>query len=71
MDIPVDVSEGLTEDKKRIKILQRTYEIVEIALALGVKKIDGHELTLDYASTLDSYEIIFLLFNDFNRMFNL
>jgi len=56
VDLQVRLSEGLTEEDKREQIRTATFELVEIALLLGVEKFKGKKLTLDLAQELDSYE---------------
>jgi len=56
VEFTTNVSAGITEEKKRESIRQASFEMVEIALALGVKTINGQEVTIEMASEINNYE---------------
>ncbi|MBI5399000.1 hypothetical protein HZB07_00085 [Candidatus Saganbacteria bacterium] len=56
VDLTVNLSEGLTPVDRKRQVLSATFELVEIALQLGIDKIEDHPLTLDYAASLDSHQ---------------
>lgn len=56
IEISIPVVKSITEERKLQMILQSAHDMVDIALALGVKYIDGETLTLDYAKHLNTYD---------------
>ena len=57
VDLTVTMGVGMTANKKRLRVLQAGYELVEIALStLGVNEINGKPLTQEYYQGLDSYQ---------------
>jgi len=55
VELTMDLTKGLTEEEKTEQILSATYEVVEKAIELGMKKIHGRKLTLNYAKNLDTF----------------
>jgi len=56
IQVETTVSAGITEEKKRESIRQASFELVETAIALGVKVINGKEISLKMAGEIDNYE---------------
>ncbi|MEI7998443.1 MAG: HEAT repeat domain-containing protein, partial [Candidatus Omnitrophota bacterium] len=56
VEFTTNIKEGITEEKKRKSIKQASFEMVEIAIALGVKSVNGQEVTLEKAGDIDNYE---------------
>ncbi len=48
--------QSITPEHKRDTIIKRSWELVDIAMFLGIKDVDGRTLTADYAQELDTYE---------------
>ncbi len=56
IEFEIGVSQGITEEGKRESIRQASFEMVETALALGVKEVNGREISLEMAKEVDNYE---------------
>lgn len=56
VEFEMETANGLTEEGKRENIRRASYEMVEIALAAGINQVNGQEITLEGAASIDSYD---------------
>jgi hypothetical protein len=56
IDITVRLDQGLTAEEKRAQIISAAFELVELAISLGLDSYQEQPVTLDLADSLNSFE---------------
>lgn len=56
IEIPVSKTQSLTDEEKKNQVRSASFELIEIALMIGITQVDDQPLSLDKAKEIDSHE---------------